>query len=130
MVILIFFENIVSLSTLDDFASKLPKLQMGLPKETLANPIFLPPGLFTEIERLDDCSVALDIDLFQILQQLAALADQTQQRTLCTEVVFVATKVFRKVVDTEREQRDLALGRTRVGVGLSVLTEKLLLFFS
>jgi hypothetical protein len=99
---------------------------MGLPKETLANPIFLPPGLFTEIERLDDCSVALDIDL----QQLAALADQTQQRTLCTEVVFVATKVFRKVVDTEREQRDLALGRTRVGVGLSVLTEKLLLFFS
>ena len=106
------------------------KLQMGLPKETLANPIFLPPGLFTEIERLDDCSVALDIDLFQILQQLAALADQTQQRTLCTEVVFVATKVFRKVVDTEREQRDLALGRTRVGVGLSVLTEKLLLFFS
>lgn len=74
---------------------------MGLPKETLANPIFLPPGLFTEIERLDDCSVALDIDLFQILQQLAALADQTQQRTLCTEVVFVATKVFRKVVDTE-----------------------------
>ena len=103
---------------------------MGLPKETLANPIFLPPGLFTEIERLDDCSVALDIDLFQILQQLAALADQTQQRTLCTEVVFVATKVFRKVVDTEREQRDLALGRTRVGVGLSVLTEKLMLFFS
>lgn len=101
---------------------------MGLPKETLANPIFLPPGLFTEIERLDDCSVALDIDLFQILQQLAALADQTQQRTLCTEVVFVATKVFRKVVDTEREQRDLALRRTRVGVGLSVLTERLLLF--
>ena len=59
--------------------------------ETLANPIFLPPGLFTEIERLDDCAVALDVDLFQILQQLAALADQTQQRTLCTEVVFVAT---------------------------------------
>ena len=50
---------------------------MGLPKETLANPIFLPPGLFTEIERLDDCSVALDIDLFQILQQLAALAAPT-----------------------------------------------------
>ena len=74
---------------------------MGLPKETLANPIFLPPGLFTEIERLDDCSVALDIDLFQILQQLAALADQTQQRTLCTEVVFVATKVLRWLIRNE-----------------------------
>ena len=67
---------------------------MGLPKETLANPIFLPPGLFTEIERLDDCSVALDIDLFQILQQLAALADQTQQRALRTEVVTVALHVL------------------------------------
>ena len=64
---------------------------MGLPKETLANPIFLPPGLFTEIERLDDCSVALDIDLFQILQQLAALADQThavyRSRVCCYEGV-------------------------------------------
>ena len=103
---------------------------MGLPKETLANPIFLPPGLFTEIERLDDCSVALDIDLFQILQQLAALADQTQQRALRTEVVTVALHVLRKVADTVGKQRDLALRRTRVGVGLSVLTEKLLLFFS
>lgn len=100
----------------------------GAAKRNFGQPHFSASGLFTEIERLDDCSVALDIDLFQILQQLAALADQTQQRTLCTEVVFVATKVFRKVVDTEREQRDLALGRTRVGVGLSVLTEKLLLF--
>ena len=103
---------------------------MGLPKETLANPIFLPPGLFTEIERLDDCSVALDIDLFQILQQLAALTYQAQQRALGSEVVLVAFEVFRKVADTVREQRDLALRRTRVGVGLSVLTEKLLLFFS
>ena len=103
---------------------------MGLPKETLANPIFLPPGLFTEIERLDDCSVALDIDLFQILQQLAALADQTQQRTLRAEVVLVAFEVFRKVADTVRKQCDLALRRTRVGVRLAVLAEKLLLFLS
>ena len=103
---------------------------MGLPKETLANPIFLPPGLFTEIERLDDCSVALDIDLFQILQQLAALADQTQQRTLRAEVVLVAFEVFCKVADTVRKQCDLALRRTRVGVRLAVLAEKLLLFLS
>ena len=102
---------------------------MGLPKETLANPIFLPPGLFTEIERLDDCSVALDIDLFQILQQLAALAYQAQQGALGAEIVAVVLEVFSKVVDTVGKQRDLALGRTRVGVRLAVLAEKLLLFF-
>ena len=103
---------------------------MGLPKETLANPIFLPPGLFTEIERLDDCSVALDVDLLQVFQQRAALADQAQQCALGSEVVLVALEVFSKVVDTVGKQGNLALGRTRVGVGLSVLTEKLLLFFS
>ena len=37
---------------------------MGLPKETLANPIFLPPGLFTEIERLDDCWVGVVLVVF------------------------------------------------------------------
>ena len=87
------------------------------------------PVLFTEIERLDDGAIALDVDLLELLEQLAALADQTQQRALRTEVVTVALHVLRKVADTVREQRDLALRRTRVGVGLSVLTEKLLLFF-
>ena len=32
-----------------------------------------------EVERLDDGAVALDVDLFQILQQRAALTDQAQQ---------------------------------------------------
>ena len=103
---------------------------MGLPKETLANPIFLPPGLFTEIERLDDGAIALDVDLLEVLEQLAALADQTQQRALRTEVVTVALHVLRKVADTVGKQRDLTFGRTRVGVRLAVLAEKLLLFLS
>ena len=63
-------------------------------------------------------------------RQRAALADQAQQCALGSEVVLVAFEVFRKVADTVGKQRDLTFGRTRVGVRLAVLAEKLLLFLS
>jgi len=85
--------------------------------------------LFAEVESLDDCAVTLDVNLLQVLQQLATLTYEAQQRTLRSEVVLVAFEVLRKVADTVRKQRDLALWRTGVGVRLSVLAEKLLLFF-
>ena len=86
--------------------------------------------LLAEVERLHDRAVALDVDLLEILEQLAALAHQTQQRPLRPEVVLVALEVFSKVADTVRKQRDLALGGAGVGVGLAVLAENLLLFLS
>ena len=92
-------------------------------------PSFLPRGLSAEVERLDDGAVALDVYLLEVLQQLAALAYQAQQGALGAEIVAVVLEVFSKVVDTVGKQRDLALGRTRVGVRLAVLAEKLLLFF-
>ena len=85
--------------------------------------------LLTEVKSLNDCAVALDINLLKVLQQLATLTYETQQRTLCAEVVLVALEVLCKVADTVRKQRDLALGRTCIGVRLAVLTKKLLLFF-
>ena len=93
-------------------------------------PSFLPRGLSAGVERLDDGAVALDVDLLQVFQQRAALADQAQQCALGSEVVLVAFEVFRKVADTVGKQRDLTFGRTRVGVRLAVLAEKLLLFLS
>ena len=93
-------------------------------------PSSLPRGLLAEVQRLDDRAVALDVDLLQVFQQRAALADQAQQCALGSEVVLVAFEVFRKVADTVGKQRDLTFGRTRVGVRLAVLAEKLLLFLS
>ena len=84
--------------------------------------------LLTEVEGLNDCAVALDVDLFQVHQQLTTLTNQTQQCALGAEVVLVAFEVLSKVADTVREQCDLALRRTGIGVRLAVLTEKLLLF--
>ena len=84
--------------------------------------------LLTEVEGLNDCAVALDINLLEVHQQLTTLTYQTQQCALGAEVVLVAFEVLCKVADTVREQRDLALRRTGIGVRLAVLTEKLLLF--
>ena len=84
--------------------------------------------LLTEVQSLNDSTITLDIYLLQVLQQLTALTDHLQHRTLSAEVVTVVFEVLCKVADTVREQRDLALWRTCIGVRLAVLTEKLLLF--
>ena len=63
-------------------------------------PSSLPHGLLAEVQRLDDRAVALDVDLLEVLQQLAALTYQAQQGALGSEVVLVALEVFSKVVDT------------------------------
>lgn len=86
-------------------------------------------GLFPEAESFDDSPVSFDVVFLEVFEKLAAFTDQAQQRSLGAEVVLVLLEVFRKVADTVREQRDLALRRTGIGVRLSVLTEKLLLFF-
>ena len=70
-----------------------------------------PRRLLAEVERFDDCAVAFDVYLLEILQQLTALADQTQQRALGTEVVPVVLEMLSKVADTVRKQRDLTFGR-------------------
>ena len=95
------------------------------PKNELPHSVDL---LLTEVQSLNDSTVTLDIYLLQVLQQLTALTDHLQHRTLSAEVVTVVLEVLCKVADTVREQRDLALWRTCIGVRLAVLTEKLLLF--
>jgi hypothetical protein len=96
---------------------KLPFFSLSFPEE-----------LLPETQSFDYGAIALDIIVLEILQNVAPLADQTQQRALGSEVVAILFEVFRKVVDTERKQRDLTLGRTRVAVRRSVLAKKLLLF--
>ncbi len=52
----------------------------GRPK--LRQTLHSDPLLLAEVERLDDCAVALDVNLLEVLQQLAAFTYQTQQCAL------------------------------------------------
>ena len=92
-------------------------------------PHFFLSGLLAEVELLHDSTVALDVHLLEVLQQLTTLTNHTQHGALRTEVVTVVFEVLGKVGNTERKQGNLTLGRTRIRVRLAVLTEKLLLFF-
>ena len=87
-------------------------------------------SLFSDAKPFDQSTISFDINLLEVLKQLAAFTDQTQQCALGAEVVLVCLEVIRKVVDTVRKQRDLTLGRAGIGVRLAVLAKKLLLFFS
>ena len=90
----------------------------------------LPFGLLTQAERLDDSTVAVDVDVVEMLQQLAATAYHHGQRAGGVEVLVILLQVLRQVLDAIGEQGNLSLGRTSVGSRLAILAENLnLLFF-
>ena len=56
--------------------------------------------LLTEAESLDDCTVAIDVAVVQIVKQCAALSYQLCQRT-CGSIIFtVLLKMFRQMGNT------------------------------
>ena len=81
--------------------------------------------LLTETQALDDGTVALDVTLFQIVEQGAALADELSQGTGRHKVLVVGLHVLSEVSDAIGEQCNLALCRTRVLGVLAILAENL-----
>src|SRR5699024_1653923 len=61
----------------------------------------------TQSERGDQRAVALDVDLAQVFQQPAALADQQQQASPGVVVLLVVLEMLGEPLDALREQRDL-----------------------
>ena len=56
--------------------------------------------LFTKIQFLDDGPVALNVTIFQIVQDPAALADQTDEGALRAEILAVTLQMLSQVRDT------------------------------
>src|SRR5699024_2036250 len=61
----------------------------------------------TESWRGEQRAVAVDVDLTQVLQQTAALADQQQQASPGVVVLLVVLEMLGEPLDALREQRDL-----------------------
>ena len=85
--------------------------------------------LLTNAELLDDSTVALDVFLFEVVEQSTTLTYQRGQCTLSTEVLAVGFEVLGKVVDTIGEECDLALGGAGVLCIVAVLCEQLSFLF-
>lgn len=74
----------------------------------VANPLWsVRWGLAAQAEALDQGSVARDIDLSEVVQQVAATADHEEQATPGVMVVLVLFEVLGKVPDPLAQQGDL-----------------------
>jgi hypothetical protein len=63
--------------------------------------------LFSEVQCLDDCTVAFNVNLLQVVQQTTTFTNQTQQRTVSVVVIVIALEVLSQVSDASCEQCNL-----------------------
>ena len=71
-------------------------------------------GLATQAQALNQCTVALNVNLLEVTQEATTLADKEKKSTTRVVVVLVNLAVLGEVEDALREHRDLNLGRTGV----------------
>src|SRR5699024_347717 len=69
-----------------------------------------------QAEALDQRTVALDVDLLQVLEHAATLTDQEQQAPTRVVVLLVVLEVFGEAGDPAGQQRNLNFGRTGVAL--------------
>ena len=85
-------------------------------------------ALLTKTESLDDGTIAVDVVVVEVLQQLTTLTDEHCQRTGCVVILVILLQVLRQVRDAIAEESNLCLCRTGILCVLTILTKDLLLF--
>ena len=83
--------------------------------------------LLTKTEGLDDGTIAVDVLVVEVLQQLTTLTYEHSQRTCCVVILVILLQVLCQMRDAIAEESDLCLCRTGVRGALAILTEDLLL---
>ena len=82
-------------------------------------------GLLTQTQSLHNSTITIDIVGVEILQELTTATYQLCQRTSSNIVLVVLLQVLGEVLDTIREQCNLALSATSVSGALAKLGEDL-----
>ncbi|MFT5446226.1 MAG: hypothetical protein ACI9DC_001388 [Gammaproteobacteria bacterium] len=82
-------------------------------------------ALSTQTQATDQVPVAVDILIFQIVEQFAALADHLKQTLSGMMIMRMGAEVVRQVRNTRRQQSHLNFGRTRVRGAAAVIFEDL-----
>ena len=82
-------------------------------------------GLLTQTQSLHNSTITIDIVGVEILQELTTATYQLCQRTSSSIVLVVLLQVLGEVLDTIREQCNLALSATSVCGALAKLGEDL-----
>ena len=82
-------------------------------------------NLLTEAQSGDQIAIALDIVVFEVVQETTTTTDEHQKTTTAVVVIFVRFKMFRQNIDALRQQRNLNLRRTRVTFVTTKLADNL-----
>ncbi len=88
-----------------------------------------PSVLVSESESCDDRTVALDIDLHQILEEISSATDHLVKSAAAVIVVRVCLEMLGERSDSACENRNLYLGRAGITFAGSILGDYRLLFF-
>ena len=87
--------------------------------------------LLTDTQLSDQSTIAFDVLLCQIVQQLTALTDHLQQAAAAVVVVLMHLQVLGQLLDASGQDRDLDFRRASVVfVGLVCLDNGRFLFFA
>ena len=85
--------------------------------------------LLSESELCNDCTIALDILLHQVVEEVLSLTNHFEKTATAVVVVGVLLQMFGEVSDSLGENSDLYLRRTGISFVHSVVNDDLLLNF-
>ena len=85
--------------------------------------------LFTDAAAFDNRTVAFDVVLLEIVEELSSLTDHLLHTSAAVVVLGVLLKVLGELCDSLGENSDLNLGRTGVALVSSVLLDDVVLEF-
>jgi len=80
------------------------------------SPSFLCSFLFAQTQFSQDSTITLDVLLFEVVEQAAALTNHLEQTTTGVVILLVELEVLVEVVDALGQQSDLNLGGTGVAL--------------
>ena len=82
--------------------------------------------LLAEAEGLDDGTIAVDVLVIEVLQQLTTLTYEHRQRTCCVVILVILLQVLCQVRDAIAEECNLCLCGTGIFSTFAILTEDFL----
>jgi hypothetical protein len=84
--------------------------------------------LLTDSELANDFAITIAVNLLQVIEKAATLADKHQQTTTRAVILLVGLKVFRQLCNPLGEDGDLNLGTPGIGVMRAELLNNVCLF--
>lgn len=86
-------------------------------------------ALLSQTEFADDCTIAFNVNLLQISEQIPSVTDHLLETTAAMEVLWIGLQMLGQVVDAVRQNRNLHFGRAGIALMSCILLDHTEFFF-